>query len=166
MIKGKGNLIFSLVMLTIFAGMLIMSMGYSQKARFVPLVVSIPGVIFSTIQFWIELRSIFKKPLKVEAAEEIAATADTKKHKLSDAQIARSEMIIIGWILFLLGLIFIFGFWVAIPVFLLLFFRIYGKDSWVFAIVGTVCGWGVIFVIFQVILKVPIYEGLLKLGFM
>jgi len=164
-IRGKGKLIFSLVMLIIFVGMLIMSMGYSQKARFVPLVVSIPGVIVSAVQVFIELRSFFKKRLKDEAVQEIAATVDTKKRKLPDAQVARSEKIIIGWILFLLGLIFIFGFWVAIPVFLLLFFRIYGKESWTFTIVSTACSWGVIFLIFQVLLKVPIYGGLLEIGF-
>jgi len=156
--KGKGKLVFSLVMLIIFAGMLVMSMGYSQKARFVPLVVSIPGVIVSTVQLLIELRSFFNQRLK--------AVPDSEKRRVKDEQVARSEKMIVGWILFLLALIFIVGFWVAVPVFLLLFFRIYGKESWTFTIVGTACSWGVIFVIFQVLLKVPIYEGLLEIGFM
>lgn len=146
--KVKGSLLFSLLMLAIFCGMLFMSMGYSEKARFVPLVVGIPGLFLSAVQVAIEIRDHFKVRLT------------------ESKSVARKELVIICWIMFQLGLILIFGFWVAIPVFLLLFLRVHGKESWILTITIAACGWGIIFLIFNVLAKVPLYGGVLGLDLM
>lgn len=153
----KGSLLFSLLMLVIFCGMLVMSMDYSEKARFVPLVVGIPGFFLSFVQVVIELRAFFKDRM---------IKNETNKPEIEDVQAAGKELSIICWTLFLLGLILVFGFWVAIPVFLILFLRYHGKESWVLAVVCAACGWGVIFIIFYVLVRVPLYGGLLGLDFM
>ena len=162
----KGSILLSGVFIIIFGGMIVLSQGYPEKARLVPLVVAVPGLLMSLVQLIIEL--FFKD--KIQSKEEDSKTHGYEaaaqeevayEEELTVEEIKKREAVMVGWILAILVLILAFGFWITIAAFLLIFLRIHGQETWKTTIAVTVGGWMTIYLIFQVILRIPLFEGFL-----
>ena len=156
--KIRGNILVSSVMVSIFGGMVIISMGYSHESRLVPLVIGIPGLILSLSQLFADIFETRKAkqssivPKTDEGADTAPMDAETTSKK---------EIVMMGWIAFILGLILLFGFWLGIAVFLPVFLRVFGKESWKLTVITTVCGWVSIYVLFTTLIKIRFFEGFL-----
>lgn len=163
--KCKGNIVFSLFMISFFALIIILSLGYPEEARMVPLVVATPGIIMAIVQFFNEVRGgrPVREPVEpnVPNPEKAAPAAESEAPGLSLQEVKKREILMALWILIVLALILLFGFWVAIAVTLLLFTRLYGKEPWKISLGTMVTGWGIIYIIFSIVLKVPLFEGFL-----
>jgi len=162
--KVHGRLFFSLGFTLLFALLVIIGMGYNPLARLVPLVVGIPALIMSAIQFLLDLRDAFRGEStmrKTAAVKEATKTEKPKKEELSPQEIRRRELMAVGWILALFALIMFFGFHIAIAAFVLLFMRLYGRESWRLSLgVAALC-WAFVYIVFIIILGSNLYQGLI-----
>jgi hypothetical protein len=66
-----------------------------------------------------------------------------------------------GWILGFFAAILLFGFLVAVPVFLLAYLRFQARESWLFSIVFTAIVWAVFWGLFDYALHLPFASGVL-----
>lgn len=163
-----GKQLFSLGFVLLFVFLIYVSMGYNQLARLVPLVVLVPGLGFALLQFILDLREAFSsdKPEGEKAPAATAATADDKpkegkKEKLSPQEKRRREFIGVGWLLAFFVMIVFFGLVPAIPLFILVFMRFFGGESWRLSISFAVLCWAFVYVVFVWGLRNDMYAGVL-----
>ncbi len=164
----SGRLMFSLGFVLLFAFLIYVSMGYNQLARLVPLVVLIPGLGFALLQFVLDLRAAFwgEAPASAETSATAGASAvdkpkEEKKEKLSPQEKRRREFVGIGWLLVFFVMIVLFGLTPAIPLFVLVFMRFFGGESWRLSIGFAVLCWAFVYGVFVWGLRNDMYAGIL-----
>lgn len=156
--KINGRLLFSLGLVLLLAFLIYVSMGYNQLARLVPLVVLVPGFIAALIQFGLEVRAAFA-PKKEGSAEESSDEATSAK--LPPQEKFRRELVGIGWLLGFFALIALLGQVIAIPLFVLVFTRFFGRESWRLSISFAVLCWAFVYGVFVWGLRNELYPGIL-----
>ncbi|MEX0852385.1 MAG: tripartite tricarboxylate transporter TctB family protein [Bauldia sp.] len=145
----NARVITTLAMLTIFAGMSLMAAGYPPKARFLPLLVGIPGTIMCLAQLIIDIRQVLAAsgdgpPLDAEAI----------------AQRPREARMFLWLGAFFAGIL-AFGFLYAAPVLILAFMRLGERESWTASIVAAVATFAVLYLVFVRLLGLFLFEGLI-----
>lgn len=134
---------FTLVMLAILVAMVGMAAQYPPDARFMPWVVGIPAIALCLLQLGRDLR----------AARHAAGEAQGERSTL------RREAAMGGYFLGLVGGILLFGFLLAVPVFILVFLRHWARASWPLAL-GLVAAAAVIYyLVFVQGLNVALHQG-------
>jgi hypothetical protein len=173
------SLVMTLVMLTIFAVSVFIASGYPANARFMPFVVGIPALGLCLLQLALDLRerrrvavadhrSTFEKAQETvsriagrqvdfEVAHEQPAVIETDVPPESET--GRRELVLWGYFLGFIGGILLFGFWVAIPVFLVAFLRFQAKASWRTALILGLGASIAFFFIFEKGLRVSVHQG-------
>jgi hypothetical protein len=149
------------------------------QARFMPLVIGIPGIVLCLFQLFLEfrarrqprtgyssdVRSEFEKA-QTEVARIVGRKMDFEVAP-DQLQVAASDLPgetrreVILWASFIglvAGLI-LFGFWLTIPVFLALFLRCYAKESWRFSLLLSAVTTVLLFLIFAKGLGVILHGG-------
>ena len=66
----------------------------------------------------------------------------------------------IGWVALLIGMIWVFGFLITIPVYMILFLKTKG-EKWPLTLCLAVGSWGFLYWIFAVTLKIILFPGIL-----
>ena len=170
---NSGKLFMSAVMLAIFAVMVGIATQYPPQARFMPLVIGIPGIVLCLFQLFLEFRAR-RRPLSestasrsdFEQAREEVATIVGRKLDFPAAHGAlpksgqtRREIILWATFIGLVAGLILFGFWLTIPVFLALFLRCYAKESWLFSLVLSAAATALLFLIFAKGLGVTLHGG-------
>jgi len=171
----------SAVMLAIFVVMVSIATQYPPQARFMPLVVGIPGIALCLIQLFIEFRerrqlrgggssdtrSEFEKA-QVEVARMVGHKMDfamaQEKLQAAHSELPRSgetrrEIILWATFIGLVAGLILFGFWLTIPVFLALFLRCYAQESWRFSLALSATATILLYFIFAKGLKVILHGG-------
>jgi hypothetical protein len=170
MLTRYSNSVMTVVMLAVFVVMVAIAGGYPGEARFMPFVVGIPAILLCFVQLFMDARERRQagEPVDTRApshgAAVDAALAQAALPNAGDVQIppeeqVRRELILWGYFLGFIGGILLFGFWGAIPVFLVGFLRFQAKASWAMTLV---LGLGVsvaLFFVFERGLKVQLYRG-------
>ncbi len=145
----NGRILTTIVMLAIFAGMTVMALTYPDKARFLPLLVSIPATLMCLAQLTFDVRSALRDRPVEEAAK---AALDLPR-----------EVQMFCWLaLFLIGIM-SFGFLIAAPVLVFAFLRFGEKEPWTSAILGGAGTWIVLYGIFTRLLELFLFEGFITL---
>ena len=159
--KEKGNL-FGLALLVIFAGGLYLCMEWSVKARLFPMLLGVAGTVLSLWMVIPEMRRVLSPGEKEEELEggDLESSDEPAKQKATP----KSEIIMILWVLGFLGIVLVFGFWVAIVGFTALFMSLYGREKWTYTIIFTVGIWSAMYFVFAISMKVPLYGGILGLS--
>ena len=139
-------------MLTIFGGMVGVATQYPPQARFMPLVVGLPGIALCLVQVALEIAA------RRRAA---AGTTDGASADGPGADARRRELVLWGSFLGLIASLILFGFWVTIPLFLLAFLRGYAKESWRFSLALSAGGSMLLALVFHVGLGVILHKGFL-----
>lgn len=177
-----GRTLFSVLMFSIFAGMVLVASGYAWPANFLPYVIGIPGMALTLMQIVIDIRSFHRVQGKVDPRTDFEKYMDEiAKHtggRQLDLDIAkerierivedpsiearsrnRREIVLFGYFFFLLGLVLLFGFWIGTPIFLFLFLRYYAKESLKLSLLVTAGVWGTMYGILVITLEQIIWEG-------
>ncbi len=171
MIQRQSMTVF---MLAVFTFMVVTALSYPEGARFMPLTVGIPGILLCCLQIALDWR---KKNGAEEEKDEIRE-AELKAAKLvgHDVEFGHAAVIdapkdhkeevrreIITWVYFLsyIGGVLLFGFWVAIPIFLFAFLKERAGASWVKSITLTCIAYVAFYLIFAKGLGVSLYTGML-----
>jgi hypothetical protein len=136
----EGRIFISGLMLLIFASAVGVSFTYDPDARFLPLVIGIPGLILSLIQFITELR-------------------DRSKRKNKPGELAR-ELRMFAWFVGFVGGLIVFGFLYAGPLLVAAYLYFAGKEKWYVALGACVGCWVILYFVFDQFLGLPPWEGL------
>ena len=178
---NSGKIFMSVVMLAIFVVMVGIATQYPPQARFMPLVIGIPGIALCLLQLFLEFRAR-RRPKAGAPADTRSEFQKTEEevtrmvgHKMDfeiaheKLQVVQSELPKAGetrreillWASFI-GLvtgIILFGFWLTIPVFLAVFLRCYAEESWRFSLVLSAAATTLLFFVFHKGLAVVLHSG-------
>ncbi len=146
-----GKVLMSLVMLAIFGGMVGMAVTYPPETRLLPLVIGIPGILLAAIQVAMDVAAARREDGSVKNAdgEESAPAAGTVKR----------ELVLLAYLVALAAAILLFGFWLTIPVFVIVFLRAHEGESWRFTLGLALSAWAVLYLIFDRLLEILVHRG-------
>jgi hypothetical protein len=161
-------------MLAVFTVMVGMSLSYPEGARFMPLTIGIPGLLLCVLQIVLD----FRRPLVAEVEKDEMLEAQEKAAKLVghsvefghaeviDAPHDEKEMVrreVLTWLYFLgfIAGVLLFGFYAAIPVFLVAFLRERAGATWTRTLTLSGIASVAFYLIFAKGLGVVLYPGAL-----
>ncbi len=150
--KFSGRAWMSLAIMGVAAGVVISGLGWPFKAALFPVVVGVPLLILSTIQF---LKSAFfaKEPIK-------EATVDFKLSEMEDKALEKKRTITISlWIFGFFFLVLLIGFPIAVPLFMFLYLKLHGKEKWTTSLLLTFVAWASFYGLFVKFCDIPFMPG-------
>lgn len=164
----------TLFMLAVFVLMVGVAMTYPTGARFMPLTVGIPGIGLCLLQIFLDSR---RKPDGETERDEIreaeAKAASVVGHEVQfghaevidapadERETVRREVIVWAYFLAFIGGILIFGFYLAIPVFIVAFLRERAGQTWARALTYGAAASFLYYLVFAKGLGVTLYGGVL-----
>lgn len=164
------------VVLWLFIGTLIVySFDLKPTARHVPLVVAVPTfLILSVILVMLlsERVSEFADAItdteafgadETELPGSDVASADDQEEELSLVDRRKRIAYALGSVLGLFALVYVVGFYVAIPVFLVAVYRWKADRSWAVSIVTAALIWVFVIIVFHMLLSVRLFPGILDI---
>ena len=138
----EGRVVVAGIMLLIFAVMVGFALTFPGEARFLPLVIGVPGLVLSLAQFVIELRG--KEP-------------DEKAYTAADRM---AELKMFAWFaVFIFGII-LFGFPYAGPIIVALYLHFSWGEKWYVSLGAAAFSWAILHGVFDYVLGLPLFEGL------
>jgi len=137
----EGRLLVSGIMVVVFATGVGLALTYAPDARFLPLVIGIPGLLLSLVQLVKELRERHPEP---------AVTGE--EH--------RREGRMFAWFIVFVGGLVLFGFLYAGPALVAAYLYFSGRERWYVALGAAFFAWAVLYGIFEQFLGLPLFEGL------
>ena len=138
---ADGRILASGVMFAIFLGAVGMALTFPADARFLPLVIGVPGLAISAIQLVLDLK---KKVSGKEAASGLLP----------------GEAAMFGWFLLFAGGIALFGFPYAGPVLIAAYLYFSWQEKWYTCLGALVLAGGIFYGLFERFLGLPLFEGL------
>lgn len=164
----------TLFMLAVFATMVGIAFAYPEGARFMPLTVGIPGLLLCLLQIGLDFR---RRPV-VENEQDEIVEAQEKAAKLvghsvefghaeiidaphDHKEMVRREIVTWGYFLGFIAGVLLFGFYVAIPVFLVSFLRERAGATWARTLMLSGIASVAFYLIFAKGLGVVLYSGAL-----
>ncbi len=179
----SSNILWTLVMLSIFVVMVAIAWGYPPTARFLPFVIGIPGIVLTVLQLAIDIRDSrrvteegpkdtksdleklqdevsrrVKGDVKLDIAHETLQVVAADRTDPSTSRIHR-EMVFFGYFIGLVAGVVPFGFWLTIPVFLVIFLRLHERENWRFVLALTGAAWLIVYSIFDRLLSIILHQG-------
>jgi hypothetical protein len=163
MTKVNDAVVVDLFLLILFSILFIIGLSYDYEARLLPLVVSVPGLIFTATQVVSDLiknkrKQTLQKSLTESNAEngsDALQLADGKKEKIP----LKNHFMAIGWVISFFLSVLLFGFHITIVAFVIIFSRIYTRKKWLFCLIITAICWTSVYIIFNRALGVILYDG-------
>ena len=151
----RGETLFSLILLLVFATAFVLCLGWPAKARMYPLILSAGGFCFAG---WLIFMGLSGRQTKKDKPASLK-----KKLKKKNEVTVQMEIIMVLWLVAFVAVILIFGFWIAIAAFTPIFMRVYGHESWKTIGIFTVVVWFTIYLAFHQGMEVSLFGGVLDL---
>jgi hypothetical protein len=153
----------TVVMLAIFTVMVVMSFGFPADARFMPLIVGVPGIVLCLAQIFVDLRNA-GAPAVASAAEPIPALRglalpDTGEPVLSEGETVCREIVLWSYFLGFIGGLLLFGFWISVPAMLVSFLRFQAGQTWRTALAAGLGASALLYFVFEVMLRIRLHPG-------
>ena len=168
-------------MLLVFTAMVVIASRYPAGARFMPFVIGFPAIALCLLQLFLDAR---ERRLASEGAIADAGLSDIERAEQQVSRAAgrpihfdvgdillpgdsgitpeerlRRELISWGYFIGLIVGVILFGFHIAVPIFLLTFLRFRAETSWKLAIIGTALASFVLFIAFERVLRISLHPG-------
>jgi len=153
-----GKVVMSLVMLTIFTVMVGMAMTYPPETRLLPLVIGIPGMLLGLIQVGVEIRDARRKAGSA-VSDKAGEQGTGVEESVPSAVIVKREFVLLAYLVALAVSIILFGFWLTIPVFVIVFLRAHERESWRLTLGLSLGAWAVLYLIFDRLLEIILHQG-------
>ncbi len=137
-----GHVLFALVMLALFAYVLFETARLSARAQQFPIATALPAIALAAVQVVRELRAAARgrADAPVEGAVALSALA---QFSVFFAAVA------------------LFGLLAAVPLFSLLYLRVFAGESWVRSAVYAAVAWAFTLAVFVTLLHVPLPAGII-----
>jgi hypothetical protein len=160
----NGRVVMAAIMLAIFVAMVLMAAAYPYKSRLLPWVIGIPGMLMALAQLVKEITAPRgEDTITVVDGGETVTEIEKAADKDEAAVKLRQELLLIGYLVLLVVSHLLLGFWIASPLFVALFLRLYEGASWRVVIISAAATWLTLYVIFDQLLMIGVFEGLLTL---
>lgn len=165
--RTQENLVAA-VILGVFIGVIVMSLGYGPRARLIPLPLATLGIILIVIQIvWQNLRSTDELQVDLlqvltRQAEQDGAAAKEGEGGPQRKSSWRKEAAALGIVAALAGLILLLGPIPAVFLFTGAYFVLSRHYSWFEGLVYTVAFTAAVYLLFVVALEVQLYHGVLE----
>ena len=151
----KGRILFGLFLIVVGAYAVHSALGWSFKTALFPLSVSIPLIILAAAQLLLDLFG------KAETAGGPAIDLELAAGVPPD--VARRRVIgIFFWVAGFILLVFLLGFPIAVPLFILCYLRLQSHESWWLSLSLTAFAWGFFYGIFERLIHLRFEDGLLQ----
>ena len=148
----NGRIVFSLVLMTVAAVAVFMARQWSFKAAFFPLVTGIPLLILATAQLLVDLFG--QSPKTGENRLDLEFAADVPPEMAR-----RRTVAIFAWIAGFLLLVFLLGFSLTIPIFVLAYLAPQQGVQWWLKVSLAAVAWGCFYGLFVHLLHLPFETG-------
>ncbi len=178
--KRKSNVVYSLVLFTFVLIIVILALGYPRQARLVPLIIGVPTLFLLAYSILGEalipgLLSRFETDIAKIATSKATQPVGRLSHKgqenerivkqgerpLTHREDWKSVVISITWMTVLLAAIFLLGFLIGLPLFMLAYLKAEGHTSWVGALVISATASLFFYVLFGFLWPGELYSGIL-----
>ena len=151
----KGRVLFSLFLIFLGAYAVYSASAWSFKAALFPLSIGIPLIVLAAAQLLLELFG------KAETAGGPAVDLEFAADVPPD--IARRRVInIFLWIAGFILLVFLLGFPVAVPLFILCYLRLQSRENWWQSVIWTAVAWGFFYGVFERLIHLRFEAGLIQ----
>ena len=151
----KARILFCLFLIAVAGYAIHSALHWTFKAKLFPLAVSIPILILVTIQLVLDL--LGKTETREGPAMDLELAADVPP------EVARRRVIgIFLWIAGFILLVYLLGFPVAVPLFMVSYLSLQGGIRWWQTVGLTAVAWGFFYVVFQRIVHLQFEDGLLQ----
>ena len=156
-VQSKDTLYFTLLLLGFVLVIILMSFGYDRETRLMPLLIGIPTLLLIALQALLQFYPNLQHRFEID----IFSPAGSSKEKKRGQENKGGLLFPVFLVFFYFILLLFFGFLVATPVYLLVFFRLQGKLSWLKCISTAGIAWLLLYLVFSVGMKFILFEGLL-----
>jgi hypothetical protein len=164
MIRGRSwSFWFTAMIATAVLVVIVVSLGYDEKARLVPMLVAVPTLVLAVLVLFVGDRPGPSAALDADSVNlaEIAGLSEDAPGPPPPEGPRGSALSIILWIVLLCLLVLLVGFMVATPVFILFFMRLQARASWRASAAVAVIMFAVVYGGFDVLMKGDMFEGIL-----
>ncbi|HEU4342223.1 MAG TPA: tripartite tricarboxylate transporter TctB family protein, partial [Candidatus Binatia bacterium] len=142
--------LFTGVVVVLLAVALWQSRNFGHRAGLFPWVIGTPTLLLALLQL---VKDLKKKPKSVAVGEEgVRVSPDVAN---------RRTVVILSWTVGFFLAIWLLGFPIAVPLTMLAYLKLAGKEKWPMALIVTFCTWAFFYGLFERMLNVPFPEGLL-----
>ena len=153
--RSKGNILFSLFLIVIAGYAAFSASHWSFKTGFFPLAVSIPLIVLAILNLVLEFVGGKEKTrgpaLEAEFANDVPPA------------VARRRVVeIFSWIAGFIVLVFLVGFPVAVPLFVLSYLAMQSRIGWLQSMTLTAGAWGFFYFLFQRLLNLQFEAGVIQ----
>lgn len=167
MIRFDEKTLFTSAMFAFVALIFSLTLGLGRVARLVPMVVVIPTLGLLLFQLLIDMfprvaekfsrfekKDVFRvEPLREKSHNEAGAEQGEEGSRRSQ------EMIAFLWLSSMLALIYLFGFLIALPVYIFLYLRKRSDEGWLMSAAIAAGMFSLIYGVFILTLGIRLYEG-------
>ena len=151
----KGRILFSAFLIAVGAFAAYSARDWTFKAALFPLTVSIPLCILAAVQLLLDLSGKAEKARG--SAVDMEFTADVTP------EVARQRAIgIFLWVTGFILLVFLVGFPVAVPLFMISYLKMQSRIGWLHSVALTAGAWGFFYFLFQRLLNMQFEDGLIQ----
>jgi hypothetical protein len=154
--KIGGRTWMSIALMLIAGGVFVTALQWPAKTAIFPITIAVFVFVLAAIEVFMSLY------LKQNAKE--TSTMDFKIASAADMEIdeatARKRVVTLFiWIMALFVLILLVGFPVAVPIFFVVFLKVYGKEGWKMSIILAATAWVFFYGLFIRLLHIPFADG-------
>jgi hypothetical protein len=149
-VHSRASLALGLIIMVVSGYSMAAAWAWPRKAALFPLVIAIPLFCLAAIEvLWV----LFGATERGEAKDFQFARDVPEREALRRSAGAA------GWILGFFAAIVLLGFPIAVPLFVLLYLLLQGKEGWTLSIVFTAAVWGFFYGVFDRVLHLPFPQG-------
>ena len=166
------DLVITLMFLVLFAGAYLLAEQWPFRAAFFPQLLAMLGVGFAVLKL-IGLGVTAVRARKAPADAPVVATAPGGEIGLVSEEEEEDESLeyvfatagrnawaaAIGWWAFFFLALWLFGVFIAVPLFSFLYLKFSGKSSWLGAALYAIIGASILYIAFERLLTIPMPEG-------
>ena len=172
----NGRFMMALVMFLIFVTMVGFALGYPAQARFMPLVVGLPGIGFTLLELIKETRRALNVTNEPESSGgdsntialpddvsrligQESVTVQGETPQMTPAELQKREKILLVYVTAMIAALIVFGFWITVPAFVGVFLREREKASWRMALGSAGAVLAVLYFVFYRGLGIDLHTG-------
>jgi len=156
-VQSKDTLYFTLLLLAFILIIIIMSLGYDRETRLMPLLIGIPTFLLLALQILFQFYPNLQNQFEIDIFSPAGAGKEKNRAQEKSGSLLFPVALVFSYFILLL----LAGFLVATPLYLLTFFRLQGKLSWLKCIFAAGIAWLLLYLVFSVGMNFILFEGLL-----
>lgn len=171
----NGRVLTALIMFAFFVTTVGVALGYPAQARFMPLVVGLPGIAFTLFELVKEVRrALIQTPTQESQGDtdnvklpgdvsrligKDSVAVQSESQHFTPAELQKREWILLAYFTALIAGLLLFGFWIAAPLFVAIFLREREKAGWIKATLSAAAVLGVLYFVFYRGLGIDLHTG-------